>query len=93
MNAVYNKKNDLVKYLITQGADVNAKESSGWTALMFATMLGETEIVKILLDAGAEVNSKTNKGETALQRAEKIQEAKLGDVTEVIKILKKAGGK
>jgi ankyrin repeat protein len=93
MNAAYNKKNDLVEYLITQGADVNAKEPSGWTALMFAEMVGEVESVKFLIEAGADLNSKTNKDETALQRVEKIQEAKLGDVAEVIKILKKAGGK
>ena len=91
MNAVYNKKRNLVKLLLDKGADVNAKEPNGWSALMFATMLNETESVQILIDAGADVNAQTNDGETALQRAEKIHNAKLADMTEVITVLKKSG--
>ena len=60
---------------------------------MFATMIGETESVQILVKAGADVNSKTNDGETALQRAEKIEQAKLADVKQIIKILKDSGAK
>ena len=49
------------------------------------------ESVQMLIDAGADVNAMTNEGETALQRAENIKEAKLGDVDEIIEILKKSG--
>ena len=83
----------MVNYLIEKGVDVNTKEPNGWSALMFATMLGETESVEILVKAGADVNAKTKDGETALQRAEKIEQAKLADVKRIIKILKESGAK
>jgi ankyrin repeat protein len=93
MNAVYNKKKEIAEYLIEKGTDVNAKDPNGWSALMLAAMAGEAESVQSLIKAGADVNSKTNDGETPLQRAEKIQNAKLKDMTAIIDILKKAGAK
>lgn len=93
MNAVYNMKNEVIPYLIEQGANVNAKEPNGYTALMFATILNTQESVKLLIKAGANVNELTNEGETVLQRAKKIQDAKLGDMSDVIKLLEKAGAK
>ena len=52
----------------------------------------ETECVKMLIMAGSDVNSRTNEGETPLQRAIKLQEAGLGDYSEIIAVLKEAGG-
>ena len=49
----------IAEMLLRAGADVNAKSSTGVTALMEAaweTREQQTEIVKILIDAGAEVN-------------------------------------
>ena len=85
-------ENDVAEALIEKGADLNAKEGNGWSALMFASMGGATECVKMLIMAGADVNCKTNEGETPLQRAEQLQEAKLGDYKEIIEVLKGAGG-
>lgn len=87
MNAVYNKHTDLASFLLSKGVNVNTKEPNGWSALMFATMHGNTECVKILLDAGADVNTATNDGETPLQRAEKINKSGLKNVEKTIKIL------
>ena len=42
-----------VKELIAAGADVNAKDDDGWTALMYAAEKGYTEIIEILKAAGA----------------------------------------
>jgi ankyrin repeat protein len=42
-----------VEQLLEQGADVNAKDKDGYTALMLAAFSGHTETVKTLLDAGA----------------------------------------
>ena len=54
---------------------------------MFAAMKGDAESVKNLLAAGADVNPKTTDNETPLQRAKKL------GFTEIVNILKKAGGK
>ncbi len=42
--------------LIGAGADVNAKNKRGYTALMLATQRGPIEIVKLLIEGGADVN-------------------------------------
>jgi hypothetical protein len=63
---------EAVKKLLKEGADVNAKNSYGYTALILASSNGRTEIVAMLLDAGANVNARTNTnywGSTALIRA------------------------
>lgn len=63
---------DAVAKLLKEGADVNAKNSDGYTALILASSNGRTEIVAMLLDAGANVNARTNTnywGSTALIRA------------------------
>jgi ankyrin repeat protein len=59
----------IVRELIPQGVDINAQESGGWTALMYATAKGNLDIFQILLAAGADVNIKDRSGETALSKA------------------------
>ena len=44
---------ETVKILIEAGADVNAKNNYGTTALMYAGLDGHTEIIDILIAAGA----------------------------------------
>jgi ankyrin repeat protein len=58
-----------VKKLLEQGADVNAKDEYGGTALMWAAGKGHTEMVNALIDAGADVNAKMKGGWTALMFA------------------------
>jgi ankyrin repeat protein len=55
-----------VKRLLAAGAQVNAQDKNGITALMAAALEGHREIVELLLANGAGVNAKTNDGETAL---------------------------
>jgi len=59
----------LVVLLLTAGADVNAKNDYGWTALMMAVFHDHVENAKLLLEAGADVNAKNNRGLTALMMA------------------------
>jgi len=53
MRAAYDGSTDVVKSLISKGADVNAKDLWDVTALIMATARGRVEIVRILKEAGA----------------------------------------
>ncbi|MAQ64688.1 MAG: hypothetical protein CL503_05245 [Actinobacteria bacterium] len=57
------------KHLITHGADVNATDKHGRTALHEAAYYGNLEIVKALVIAGADINAKDNVGLTPLINA------------------------
>jgi len=50
---------DRVRALIDKGAEVNARDSTGRTALMVAAARNQVEILKVLLQKGADVNEKT----------------------------------
>ena len=62
---------DIIKAqsLITQGADVNAKNKRGFTPLHFAARSGYTKFVKLLIDNGADVNAEQRMGMTPLHLA------------------------
>ncbi len=55
--------------LLAGGADVNARDAYGATALMHAAHSGNAEMVEALLAAGAEVDAKDELGWTALMKA------------------------
>ena len=48
------------------GADVNGKDSQGWTALFHAAHHGNTKALQLLIDGGAKVNGGRETGFTAL---------------------------
>ncbi|MCL1940873.1 MAG: ankyrin repeat domain-containing protein [Synergistaceae bacterium] len=50
---------EIVSVLLQNGADVNAKGTGGFTALLVAAMKDNPDIVDLLLKAGADVNAKT----------------------------------
>jgi hypothetical protein len=58
-----------VKADLAAGANVNAQDEHGWTALMFAVLRSDVDLVRLLLQHGADVNLKTNEGNTALTEA------------------------
>ncbi len=61
---------NIVDHLLRSGADVNAVNKQGWSALMFAAYFGKKDIVSTLLTAGAEPNLRTtDTGKTALNFA------------------------
>jgi len=61
---------EYVKSLISQGADVNAKNKSGWTPLHTAAAYKSNgEVLEYLLVNGADVNATNDFGETPLDLA------------------------
>ena len=76
---------EVVKKLIEEGADLNAKTDTGFTALLFASLNGHEKVVDILCKAGANLNATTNKEFTALMLAS------LNGHKKVVDILCKAG--
>ncbi|MGZ8518117.1 MAG: ankyrin repeat domain-containing protein, partial [Chitinophagaceae bacterium] len=54
---------DCLKLLLQKGADPNAKNKLGETAIMWCS--NDIEKTKLLLDYKADVNTKTNEGNTA----------------------------
>jgi ankyrin repeat protein len=65
------EKDDIqaVQTLLASGAEVNAANTYGVTALMMAAQNGHTDIVKVLLEAKADVNTKDTFAGTALMVA------------------------
>ncbi len=55
-----------IEALLAAGAEVDARDVMGVTALMHASAEGHTQSVKALLDAGADVDAHANDGLTAL---------------------------
>ncbi len=58
-----------VKTLLKSGADANATNRPGWTALVYSAARGDSEAVQALLDAGADAdrsNREASRGLTPL---------------------------
>jgi ankyrin repeat protein len=57
---------DVAIALINAGADLNARNSDGNTALLRSACEGRPELTRVLIDAGAQLNIQNNDGYTAL---------------------------
>lgn len=77
--------NETVLFLLKHGAEVNAKTSDEWTALMLASTRGNIEIVEMLIKYKANMNMKNKEGNNALMLADKAGKRK------IVEILKNAG--
>lgn len=62
---------DVLRYLIDKGADVNAKDKYGISALLAAIWEGHTACVKLMVEKGACKEGHTPEGQTYLEAAEK----------------------
>ena len=79
---------EAVKSAVESGADVNAKDKDGKTALMYASERGFEDIVRYLLNQkGIDINARDSGGKTALIYATEKGRA------EIVKLLKTAGAK
>jgi ankyrin repeat protein len=83
------KRGDLInlRRAVDDGADLEEKDSQGWTPLFHAAGTGNLAMVKLLLDAGATVNQGLETGFTALFSAV------MSDHVKVVKELLRSGAK
>ncbi|HXA67370.1 MAG TPA: ankyrin repeat domain-containing protein [Bryobacteraceae bacterium] len=58
-----------VRILLEHGADVNAKQEAGWTALHAASQNGDVEMVRLLIAGGAHVHARADNNQNALDLA------------------------
>jgi len=59
--AISRKYDDIVRFLITKGANVNHKtERRNWTPIYYAAAVGSVEILNLLIDMQADVNTLTD---------------------------------
>jgi ankyrin repeat protein len=65
-------KLEIAGVLVDGGADVNAKDRSGKTALISAAEMGQQELVELLVAKGADVNVTDKQGRTALTVARRF---------------------
>eukprot|EP00744_Colponema_vietnamica_P013460 GILI01018857.1.p1 GENE.GILI01018857.1~~GILI01018857.1.p1 ORF type:complete len:435 (-),score=63.60 GILI01018857.1:19-1323(-) len=56
----------LIKYLVSSGADIQAKECYGWSPLHSAAAVNKTEAMAALVELGADLTVKTKSGKTPL---------------------------
>ncbi len=64
---------ELVRFLVTSGADVNLKDRGGETALMKAVRARRRRVVEFLIASGADVDETDFTGRTALNYAEEAR--------------------
>jgi uncharacterized protein len=60
---------DAVRVLLEHGAEVNARQEGGWTALHAASQNGDVEIVRLLIAGGADVQIRAANQQNALDLA------------------------
>ena len=83
--AAWRGHTEVVRYLLDNGADIDAVSANGTSALMMASAFGQFETVKLLLWKVADPNLKTDSGGTALQWAIRAKN------TDIAALLRQAG--
>lgn len=68
-NAAYRNHLFILKYLLSQGAEVDVLAESGDTPLHDAALKGHTQAINVLIMHGATVNAQNNEGMTPLHGA------------------------
>jgi ankyrin repeat protein len=67
--AAAGRNRDAVRVLLEHGAEVNARQHSGWTALHAASQNGDVEMVRLLIACGADVAARADNQQNAMDLA------------------------
>ena len=86
MEAIIFKQEEIAKLLVENGADVNAQDDKGWSALHFAAQSYLPNTIKLLITKKADIDPQDAWGNTPLLRA--IYNSNNG---ETIRLLLEAG--
>ncbi|PAV63385.1 hypothetical protein WR25_06321 isoform B [Diploscapter pachys] len=90
--AAYNNHLPVVDYLLTHGADPEARTADGWTALMSAANWVNFEVIGRLLSHGVDPNARSNGNVTALHLAINSQTENAETVFHSVRYLLQAPG-
>ncbi len=91
LEAAENGDLELAKSLLKDGADINAKDGSGWTPIMRAIAANHDKMVELLIEKGADVNA-TSFGWTPMTLAE-FEERHHNYSNNIVKLLKMHGAR
>lgn len=69
-SAAATRRVDICRRLLDSGADPDARQHGGYTALMSAAMHGQLELVRLLLERGADRSLESDDGNTARDLAD-----------------------
>lgn len=60
---------EAAEILLNNGAEIEARDSNGWTALVLAVQAGRLDVAQLLLKRGADIQARDNHGRTVLMHA------------------------
>ncbi len=85
---------DAIKELLDKGADINATNKRGLTALHMAAQHGQNQLAQLLIERRADLNARDDKGRTPLHHAvvvRIISEEIIAGKNEIVKSLLESG--
>jgi ankyrin repeat protein len=81
-SAAYSGQSEMVGFLISLGAPINARDTIGAAPLHWAALANRKEAAQMLINAGADVNARTYQGKTPLRIAREYHSR---DVEEILR--------